>query len=298
MDYSIIIRPLIGAGIGYITNWIAVKMMFRPLHPIKIGKFTLPFTPGIIPKNQPKLAESIGNTISNSLLTDNDLKEVLLSNEVKQYIISNINLSFNKLEKNQESLKNTICNFIEENKYLSTISLIEAKISDSIFQTVLEANLGALISRQIEIAAKEKLKGSMLGFFGGNSIISSFIPSINEKLDEYIKNNGQELINDMVKKEVEKYSSISISELSTNLKNIDFNFDNIIINIYEKLIDTKISDFLKAINISKIVSEKIKAMDVLELEKLLLNIMKKELNALVNLGAIIGFILGLLNLLF
>ena len=38
-------------------------------------------------------------------------------------------------------------------------------------------------------------------------------------------------------------------------------------------------------------------MDVLELEKLLLDIMKKELNALVNLGAIIGFILGLFNLL-
>lgn len=297
MDYSIIIRPLIGAGIGYITNWIAVKMMFRPLHPIKIGKFTLPFTPGIIPKNQPKLADSIGNTISNNLLTDNDLKEVLLSDEVKQYIISNINLSFNELKENQDSLKNTICKFINEENYYSSVSLIESNISSSIYETVLEANLGQLISNQIEIAAKEKLKGSMLGFFGGNSIIDSFIPAINEKLDEYIKNNGQELINDMVKKELEKYSSLPISELSANFKNTDFNFDAIIIAAYEKLIDTKISDFLKALNISKIVSEKIKAMDVLELEKLLLDIMKKELNALVNLGAIIGFILGLFNLL-
>lgn len=298
MDYSIIIRPLIGAGIGYVSNWIAVKMMFRPLHPIKIGKFTLPFTPGIIPKNQPKLAESIGNTISNNLLTDNDLKEVLLSNEVKEYILSNINLSFNKLKENQDSLKNTICKFIKENDYNATVSLIESNISSSIYKTVLEANLGTLISNQIEIAAKEKLKGSMLGFFGGNSIIDSFIPAINEKLDEYIKNNGKELTNNMVKKEIEKYSSLSISELSANLKNADFTFDDIVIACYEKLVDTKISDFLKTLNVSKIVSEKIKAMDVLELEKLLLDIMKKELNALVNLGAVIGFILGLLNLLF
>ena len=300
MDYSIIIRPLIGAGIGYVTNWIAVKMMFRPLHPIKIGKYTLPFTPGIIPKNQSKLAESIGSTISNNLLTDNDLKEVLLSNEVKQYILSNINLGFNELKENQASLKDTICKFINNNNnyYYSTISLIESNISNSIYETVLDANLGTLISNQIEIAAKEKLKGSMLGFFGGNSIIDSFIPAINEKLDEYIKNNGKELINDMVKKEIEKYSSLSISELYANLKNTDLNFYDIIIACYEKIVDTKVSDFLKAINISKIVSEKIKAMDVLELEKLLLDIMKKELNALVNLGAIIGFILGLLNLLF
>lgn len=296
MDYSIIIRPLIGAGIGYITNWIAVKMMFRPLHPIKIGKFTLPFTPGIIPKNQPKLAESIGNTITNTLLTDNDLKEVLLSNEVKKYILSNIQL--NKLKENNETLKNTVCTIINEDEYQSTISLIEAKISNSIFQTVLEANLGTIISNQIEIAAKEKIKGSMLGFLGGNSIIDSFIPNINEKLNEYIKENGHTLINDMVKKEIEKCTLLSVSEIYTNLENVNFEFETIIMSAYEKLIDTKISDFFKAINISKIVSDKIKAMDTLELEKLILNIMKKELNTLVNLGAIIGFILGLLNLLF
>ena len=49
MNYQFIINPLIGAGIGYVTNWIAIKMMFRPTKAIKIGKFTLPFTPGIIP---------------------------------------------------------------------------------------------------------------------------------------------------------------------------------------------------------------------------------------------------------
>ena len=298
MNYSIIIRPLIGAGIGYITNWIAVKMLFRPIRPIKIGRVTLPFTPGIIPKNQPKLAESIGNTISNSLLTDSDFKEVLLSAEVKQYIISNINLDINQLDEPPKTLKNIICNYVDETKYLSTINSLEVKISNSIFQTILEANLGTLITSQIEIAAKEKLKGSMLGFFGGNSIIDSFIPSINEKLDEYIKNNAYKLVDNMVKKEITKYSSLSISEIATNLKSIEFNFENIIIKAYENLVNTKASEFFKAINISKIVSEKIKAMDVLELEKLLLNIMKKELNALVNLGAIIGFILGLLNLLF
>ena len=90
MDYSIILRPLIGAIIGYVTNWIAVKMMFRPLKPIKIGKITLPFTPGIIPKNKGRLAESIGNTISNNLLTNEDIKRILLSDEVKSKIKSEI----------------------------------------------------------------------------------------------------------------------------------------------------------------------------------------------------------------
>ena len=45
MNYVLFIRPLIGSAIGYVTNWIAVKMLFRPLKPIKIGNFVLPFTP-------------------------------------------------------------------------------------------------------------------------------------------------------------------------------------------------------------------------------------------------------------
>ncbi|MEG0107985.1 MAG: DUF445 family protein, partial [Lachnospiraceae bacterium] len=50
--------PLIGAVIGYCTNYIAVKMLFRPLYPVKIGRFTLPFTPGMIPKGKERLAKA------------------------------------------------------------------------------------------------------------------------------------------------------------------------------------------------------------------------------------------------
>ncbi len=45
LNYTVFLRPLIGAAIGYVTNWIAVKMLFRPLKPIKFGKLVLPFTP-------------------------------------------------------------------------------------------------------------------------------------------------------------------------------------------------------------------------------------------------------------
>ena len=56
---ELISGPLIGGIIGYSTNYIAVKMLFRPLKPVKIGNYTLPFTPGIIPKRKDKLAEAI-----------------------------------------------------------------------------------------------------------------------------------------------------------------------------------------------------------------------------------------------
>ena len=94
------------------------------------------------------------------------------------------------------------------------------------------------------------------------------------------------------------FHAVNAITLTQNISNSNIDITNIIMVIYEKFILNKLSDLLKTINITKIVSDKINSMDTLELEKIILTIMKKELNALVNLGALIGFILGLLNLLF
>ena len=273
-------------------------MLFRPLKPIKLGKFTLPFTPGIIPKNKPRLAESIGTTISKDLLTDEDLKNVLLSDTIKNEIKEKIINYLNSISEKKYTLAELICLYIEKENYNKTISSIESVLSDKIYNAALEADLANLIANQIELAATEKLKGSMLGLLGGNAIISSFIPSISEKINEYIISNGKELISNSVNKEITNYSNTSVEEILAKISDSNIDFIEMLMSIYEKIITNQISNLLKCINISQIVTNKINNMDVLELERLILLIMKKELNALVNLGAVIGFILGLSNLLF
>ena len=71
----------------------------------------------------------------------------------------------------------------------------------------------------------------------------------------------------------------------------------LITRAYEALIERFIDEFLERFHVAEIVEAKINAMDVKELERLVLSVMKHELNAIVNLGALIGFLLGLFNLL-
>ena len=52
MNIQFLIGPVIGLIIGYVTNNIAIKMLFRPLKPVYIGKRRVPFTPGLIPKEK------------------------------------------------------------------------------------------------------------------------------------------------------------------------------------------------------------------------------------------------------
>lgn len=298
MNYSIIIRPLIGALIGYVTNWLAIKMMFKPLNPIKIGKFTLPFTPGIIPKNQSRLAESIADAISNNLLTEEDLKNNLLSEEIKEKLNNYLLSSFYKIEESETNIKDISIELIKEEKYNNITYNITNYLSSSIFDTVEKANLGKIIANQIEIVAKEKVKGSILNLIGANTIINSISKDIEITLNDYIKSNGELIIKDMVSKEIEKYTETPLStiasQISIDKNELIFSFEN----IYEKFISNKLPDILETINISKIIKNKINEMDIKELENIIIKIMKKELNSLVNLGAFIGLILGMLNLVF
>ena len=299
MNYAIIIRPLIGAGIGYVTNWIAVKMLFRPINEWKIGKIKIPFTPGIIPKNKARIAESIGDAISENLLTEETLRLSLLSDDVKLEIKNNLISYFNNSSaETSTTIKDLICSYIDNNTYETSIINITNYVSNSIYETVKKSNIGDIVAEQIEISAKEKIKGSFLGVLGGNAIISSISENASLKINDYIDKNGQNLINSMVSAEISKYTSYTVSDIYKNFSNSNIDITNIIMDIYEKFILNKLSDLLKTISITKIVSDKINSMDTLELEKIILTIMKKELTALVNLGALIGFILGLLNLLF
>ena len=105
MDLRIFIPPLVGAIIGYITNDIAIKMLFHPRRPIYIGKWKLPFTPGLIPKEKRRVAQSIGNVVSNQLLNSDTLVSVMTSSEMVGKLRSGIENIINTNRGNEETVK-------------------------------------------------------------------------------------------------------------------------------------------------------------------------------------------------
>jgi uncharacterized membrane protein YheB (UPF0754 family) len=64
-----IITPLTGALIGYSTNWLAIRMLFRPHGEKRVFGLRLPFTPGLIPKNKARLAKKMGEAVGTRVLT-------------------------------------------------------------------------------------------------------------------------------------------------------------------------------------------------------------------------------------
>ncbi|MBO1054895.1 MAG: DUF445 domain-containing protein [Dolichospermum sp. DET73] len=68
--------PILGGLIGYYTNDIAIKMLFRPYKAVYVFGKKVPFTPGLIPSNQERLGQNIANAIMKSLLTPEEMQNL------------------------------------------------------------------------------------------------------------------------------------------------------------------------------------------------------------------------------
>lgn len=80
-----ILIPIISAAVGWFTNFIAVKMLFRPQKPIKVLFFTIQ---GIFPKNQKLVAQKIGRMVADELLSADDIRDKIANQDNIEYIKS------------------------------------------------------------------------------------------------------------------------------------------------------------------------------------------------------------------
>jgi len=78
-----LLPPLLGALIGYVTNYIAIRMLFRPLRAWRLFGLRLPLTPGIIPAKRGELAHKMGQMVGEHLLTAEDVGQAFSKSSVR-----------------------------------------------------------------------------------------------------------------------------------------------------------------------------------------------------------------------
>ena len=80
---------IVGAGIGYATNVIAIIMLFRPYKPIKIPLVRWQIL-GLIPKRRDEIARSIGETVENELISMDEISAQFLTDANKEKLVETI----------------------------------------------------------------------------------------------------------------------------------------------------------------------------------------------------------------
>ena len=301
MNLQIFIPPLLGGVIGYVTNDIAIKMLFHPRKAIYIGKWQLPFTPGLIPKEKYRVAKSIGNVISTQLLNSNTLVEAFTSEEMLAKIRSGIENLIDKNKQNEDTLENVMLRFAPEDVVNRVINDVKYDMAALIHGKLSDLNLGENISKRVLNKINDKLNTFTLGFVNNlfdRSLTDSIAKSVGELLNKATFDNSEEILRDLIETEIEKLKGEKVCDIILKYEKKIPVFIDFIVNTYKKIIKNNLAQILDGINIAKIVEEKIATFDVIQLEDMIFGIMSRELKAIVYLGAVLGFIMGWLNLLF
>ena len=274
MEILHIVLPLVlGALIGYVTNYIAVRMLFRPYRAVKIGSRTLPFTPGVIPKNKQRIAKACGAAVESSLFSQDDIKKAI-TGSIKKPDIDSIKVADVVSEDLSEQFAKTL--------------------ADKLTGEIKKIDIKGIIAEKGTAILEEKVKDTMLAMFVNRDMIASFAEPIEQKVMQYLDGEGYVCLNLKIKGEIETVRSRTLGQEAAAL-NLDIGgFTD---RIFDVFIDEKLGTLTSKIDIAAVVEDKINRMDVREFEKLVLSVMKKELQAVVNLGALIGFVIGLINLL-
>ena len=145
-------------------------------------------------------------------------------------------------------------------------------------------------------AIKEKVQGTMLSMMLNDQVIQSVAGPIGNEIQSYIDNHGEEKLRPVVKSELEKLEAGSLGNLAGQIPLEKERLCRIVDGLYTSCVQGAVEKMVDQIDVAGIIEEKIQNMDVAKLEELILSVMKKELNAIVNLGALIGFVIGILNM--
>lgn len=166
----LLLLGVVGAVVGAATNYMAIKMLFRPYKPIYIKKWRLPLTPGLIPKRRGDLAIQLGKTVSEYLLTPETIKKKFLSTEVRENVLTFVQ---KKIEQEIFTNEKTINGWLKVAGLSHLPKTVEGKVDDIIFKQfesvkhtlstkaireILPADLEPVLDRKIEEAVTQILE--------------------------------------------------------------------------------------------------------------------------------------------
>ncbi len=282
----IILPILVGAVIGYCTNYIAIKMLFHPGKEVRLGNFRLPFTPGVIPKNQPRIAKAVATAVSEQLLTGSDISKQIAESNADGKLAGSIAEKLINSELTIKSFGNT-----------DQISLrVSESVGRHLTDRIGEADLKPVLRQIGNHALSELLQNPMIAIFLNDAVLDSIYERLEESIKDYVRENGAELIEPLVENEVNEICEKPVKDMFCSL-NVDRELlEHMISRFIDERLESIVNAALQAMDIRGVIQHKIEKMDVAELEDLVMSVMKNELQAIVNLGALIGAVIGIINI--
>ena len=277
--------PVLGGLIALSTNWLAIRMLFRPHREIRVLGVRLPFTPGLIPKERVRIAKKLADAISTKLLTPDVLARELASPDM--WPLPDITIG--------EALRELDLKLLRPEQVGRAFDLLLPKLAKEL--ALLDEKYPLVEEKLKELT--EKIINENIGGFAGMFISPEKVyNSIKDGIAQHLSDQGnQELLK-------EKVLAMASSDFINNMlaeKVLDVNLRDALSSLAIKEKHTALrvfrqfaGYFAKNIPIAAMIENKIAEFDVAEAEEIILSVTGRELRIIVMLGGVLGFVIGLL----
>ena len=305
-ELSYLVGPLVGGVIGYITNDVAIRMLFRPHQPKYIFGMHVPFTPGIIPKEKYRIAQAVGETISDNLMNQEVLEKNLLSKEMIGKIVGTIDKFISQQQHNPETLESFLSHYLTRRELQSIRESAEGDLAKILYKKLNDESVGTKISHKIIERVMVKMQSGLTGIVGNTLGFNQIAELMSEPaehllakhINELISSQSEQMVGNLLHNETDKLLSMPVCELLKDKQEQTAQLKQTAIGLYRTIISERLPRILNALNISKIIENRINEMDMNDTERIVHQVMDKELKAVIWFGALLGFIIGIINTIF
>ncbi|MCZ2442590.1 MAG: DUF445 family protein [Flavobacteriales bacterium] len=168
-EILIYLTPVMTGLIGWFTNWVAVKMLFKPKEPVNIGFMRIQ---GIFPKRQSKLAERIGKMVALELLTTHDIRNKIMEEgnleAMKLFIEEKIDEYLERTFPSKYPIASVFFGRARRNQIKIDILEEVERIAPDVIERIIEEieqkfDVEAIITDKVTQLSPEKLEGLIQG---------------------------------------------------------------------------------------------------------------------------------------
>lgn len=223
------------------TNWLAIRMLFKPYETKRILGIKLPFTPGVFPKNKKALADSMVNFIDKKLLSKDNMVQIL--------------------ERYHHKWKEVIKDVVSKNNYQvidATLNKYAKENYDTVSPIVLDIGFNEINKNREEISKYivEEVKNidlNQIDLRNTKDEISLKIDQTNILIKDYLEknvlnsDNMNKPLKSIISDDKTKIISLKLSEfIFSQTKNLFENKKSVnhLVNDYDYLLDNKIFEII------------------------------------------------------
>ena len=231
--------------------------------------------------------------VSNKLISADILSATLLSDDMKSRVRQKVHEFLSARQADSRPLNEVLSSIFGADVVTTAKSATLKAIVGKVSEKMTDPELAQLISGKIMEAVQKEVSSNIFLKIGAAIFAGPLESKVSSMVGTMLKEQGVSMVSQMIHSEADKLLSKPLSQLLEGRDQLFARIEDGVVDAYQRIVETKLPEMLRAIDIAGIVKQRIIDMNLNDLERMILDICNRELKALEWFGALLGALVGI-----